>query len=321
MNANDLIDSYVADVARLLGRKQRHDVAFELRALLVEELDAKAGAAGRAPDAALAMELLAGFGRPAEVAARYRPALVLIDPADARTFVRASVIGMAIWWILGMFAALARGPIDTFGDALNALQVWWLGSALAAFWWPGFLLVCFAIGAWTRRRWPATAAWKPRPAERDRIHRFGYAMAVAGMVIGMLVLVEPSRVLDVFFDGRAAPAAYDALTFDPDFARLRAPLLLSILAAYALLYAWVAVQGRWTAVTRRLEIAAGVALSVVMTWVLLDGPVVRAQPSDQMIKGLLALMLALTLYETGKSLLRARGLIRTPAALADKPSS
>jgi hypothetical protein len=40
-----------------------------------------------------------------------------------------------------------------------------------------------------------------------------------------------------------------------------------------------------------------------------------------MIKGLLALMLALTLYETGKSLLRARGLIRTPAALADKPSS
>ena len=42
MNANDLIDSYVADVARLLGRKQRDDVAFELRALLVEELDAKA---------------------------------------------------------------------------------------------------------------------------------------------------------------------------------------------------------------------------------------------------------------------------------------
>jgi hypothetical protein len=46
MNANDLIDSYVADVARLLSRKQRDDVAFELRALLAEELDAKAEAAG-----------------------------------------------------------------------------------------------------------------------------------------------------------------------------------------------------------------------------------------------------------------------------------
>ena len=101
MNANELIDSYVADVARLLGRKQRDDVAFELRALLVEELDAKAEAAGRAPDAALATELLAGFGRPAEVAARYQPALVMIDPADTRTFVRASVIGVAIWWSPG----------------------------------------------------------------------------------------------------------------------------------------------------------------------------------------------------------------------------
>ena len=65
MNANDLIDSYVADVARLLPRKQRDDVAFELRALLVEELDAKAEAAHRAPDTALALELLTGFGRPA----------------------------------------------------------------------------------------------------------------------------------------------------------------------------------------------------------------------------------------------------------------
>jgi hypothetical protein len=141
------------------------------------------------------------------------------------------------------------------------------------------------------------------------------------MVIGMLLIVDPSRVLDFFFEGRAAPSAYDAFTYHPDFVRLRAPLLLSLLVAYALLYAWVAVRGRWTAVTRRLDLAAGIALSAVMAWVLLDGPIVRAEPSDRMIKALLALMLALALYETGKKLLRARGLIRTPAAFADKPSS
>ena len=31
MNANDVIESYVTDVAEKLPRKQRNDVAFELR--------------------------------------------------------------------------------------------------------------------------------------------------------------------------------------------------------------------------------------------------------------------------------------------------
>jgi hypothetical protein len=46
MTADELIDSYVADVVMLLPRKQRRDVAHELRMLLLEEVDAAAG--GRA---------------------------------------------------------------------------------------------------------------------------------------------------------------------------------------------------------------------------------------------------------------------------------
>lgn len=38
MTPNDVIDSYVADVALKLPRAQRNDVAFELRALLREEV-------------------------------------------------------------------------------------------------------------------------------------------------------------------------------------------------------------------------------------------------------------------------------------------
>ena len=71
MNANDLIESYVTDVAVRLPRKQRNDVAFELRALLKEELQAKAEATGRDADAAMATELLHAFGRPVDVAARF----------------------------------------------------------------------------------------------------------------------------------------------------------------------------------------------------------------------------------------------------------
>ena len=36
MNANDVIEAYVTDVALRLPRRQRNDVAFELRALLNE---------------------------------------------------------------------------------------------------------------------------------------------------------------------------------------------------------------------------------------------------------------------------------------------
>ena len=57
MSANDVIESYVRDVARLLPNKRRDDVALELRALLQEELAGKAEAAGRAPDRAMAMAL------------------------------------------------------------------------------------------------------------------------------------------------------------------------------------------------------------------------------------------------------------------------
>ena len=70
MHANEVIESYVLDVARQLPRRQRNDVALELRSLLHEELSALAAKQGQAPDQAMAMRMLASFGRPAEAAAR-----------------------------------------------------------------------------------------------------------------------------------------------------------------------------------------------------------------------------------------------------------
>ena len=117
MNANDVIESYVNDVAVRLPRKQRNDVAFELRALIDEELQARADAGGRAVDAAMATAWLQAFGRPEDVAARYRPTLTIIDPADGHAFLRATFIGLAIIWSLGC-AAGARPLVDRHGDSL-----------------------------------------------------------------------------------------------------------------------------------------------------------------------------------------------------------
>ena len=82
MNVNELIDAYVADVAVQLPRRQRTDVAFELSALLGEELQAKAEATGGAVDVSMATEMLRDFGHPDDVAARYRsrPEITIIDP-------------------------------------------------------------------------------------------------------------------------------------------------------------------------------------------------------------------------------------------------
>ena len=84
MTADEMIDSYVADVVTLLPRGQRLDVAQELRVLLHGEVDAAASEQESREQAARA--LLAGFGRPADVAARYGSPVTLADPADTRRF-------------------------------------------------------------------------------------------------------------------------------------------------------------------------------------------------------------------------------------------
>ena len=61
MTADELIDTYVANVVMLLPRGQRRDVAQELRVLLREEADA--AASGQASREQAARALLAGFAR------------------------------------------------------------------------------------------------------------------------------------------------------------------------------------------------------------------------------------------------------------------
>ena len=102
MNANQLIESYVDDVVRHVDRKRRNDVGVELRTLLTDELQGQAATAERQADLEMAMTLLRRFGRPEDVALRYRrPGFPIIEPADGPAFVRLTAIGMAAVWIWG----------------------------------------------------------------------------------------------------------------------------------------------------------------------------------------------------------------------------
>lgn len=312
MNALDVIEAYVTDVAARLPRAQRSDVAFELRALLGEELQARAADSGRSADAEMATELLRSFGRPADVAARYRPTLTVIDPADGPVFVRAAVIGLLVIWALGLLKQLGR-PLQGWGDALQLLGAWWGGTVLPSLWWPGVLVVGFGLAAWSRRRQSPVSDWRPRAAGHVPGGRAALALGLVGILCGIFVLLEPRWLLDTAFGGRAAPAAYEALTYTDTFRSRQAPWLLALLLANLPLLGAVLVKGRWTPGLRRLQLVLSLATCAAMMWTVLGGPVFMAAASDQVAKPLLVLITLASLFEIG---LRAyRGQRRTPKAL------
>ena len=294
MNAKDVIDSYVTEVALRLPRRQRNDVAFELRALIDEGLQDKAEAAGRAVDAAIATEFLQAFGRPEDVAARYRPTLTIVDPADGRRFLRATVVGLALIWFLGLLAALQQ-PLDSGDDFVRALAQWWGGTVIPSLWWPGVLVVGFGLAAWGRRRWPGAAVWKPRAADRIHGGRFGLALGLVGMSCGVYVLLDPRWVLDVVWDGRAAAVAYESLTYTDTFLQRQAPWLLALLLLNIPFFLTVLAVGRWSAILRRIESGLSLITCAVLVWTILDGPVFKTDVSDKTAKFLAALIVVFTL--------------------------
>lgn len=283
LNAKEVLEAYVAEVASRLPRRRRNDVAFELKALLEEELQGKAESAGRPADAELAMELLRAFGRPAEVAARYRPALTVIDPADGWSFVRASAVGLAILWVAKLMT-LPWGSVGSGGELLGLLGRFWTETLVASFWWPGVLVVGYGLAAWSRRRRPQSAEWRPRPADRLQGGRAATALGIVGILCGTALLIEPRWFLDLFFGGRAAPAAYEALTYTDAFRDRHAPLLLTLLLLNVPLLAAAMIQGRWTPRLRRLEAGLSVATCAVLVWSVLAGPVMRTAASDLMMR-------------------------------------
>jgi len=241
MNAHDVIESYVRDVARFLPRDKRNDVALELRELLHDELAGKAAAAGRGPDRALAMKLLAGFGRPAQVASRYQPRNPLVDPEDNHNFV--------IWAVVG-FLALAVLSGGSKPDLLG---------------WLGLLFVVFACIAWFRRRQPAgTFNWKPRVQDKA-LHggRWPALLSAAGLVVFPLALyLSPQGYWDLATIGRGvAGGLLQTAEFLDSWQRMATIGWFALVIAN---YLVVAVQDGWKRWNRRLGIVAHVGLGLML---------------------------------------------------------
>jgi hypothetical protein len=306
MHADEVIEIYIDDTVRLLPRRQRDDVAAELRALLNEELNARAREAGRPPDEALALALVRGYGPPNEAAARYQPAWTIIDPADSRSFLRAAIIGAGA---LVLLSALRRQlpPMPGTADDLGTLAI------LA---WLGLLVVAFGVKGCIRRRWPSTALWRPR--DRDRANRVGTAIVVPIAALCVILYGAPTWVFDRVSGGRfdTAWAAYTA-----DFRRLRLPWFIGSMAGLLALLALVAIRGRWGRLTRRINIGLNLALAGLVLSLAVDGHIFQSGAVDQIVRGVLALVAVIYVPSMGVQVYREIGRIDRAAASKGGPGA
>jgi hypothetical protein len=306
MDPNVIIESYVSDVVRRLPRRQRGDVGPELRSLLSEELAGRAAGLGRPADEPMTMDLLAAFGRPQDVADRYRPAgFTVIRPADAPRFAQVALGGVALQWAITLPAVFvdtsgAAGSVPGASDGwLTRLSAWWLSWGLGSFWWPGFLVSVTLVAALIRSRRAASTADDPdadtdtgtRTAstsvprfvlDRDRINRPGRVLAIGFWALGASLLVALPW-LPTLAPGLPQPLL-DAFALDPDFQRSRAPWLLAVWAASFALELAVLVAGRTSRTTRRISVAIDACWLALLTWFLTAGRIFEAPPTDGVVR-------------------------------------
>lgn len=241
ITADEVINSYVRDVAFYLPRAKRNDVAFELRALLEDELNARAATDGRAPDEAMVMDLLGRFGHPAEAAMRYQPRSPLIDPADNHN--------VLIWAVVGAIVFAVAYPEDRYAF----LQ------------WVGLVFGFFAGAAWLRRRRSGKRfPWRPM---RDRFP----AVARRSLVLlpGLATLVFPAAMYlapetwwsTVTFG--SSPTSGLSLTeaFLHSWQRV---FTLAGLATLVAIYSAAAGQGGWRRWSRRTIVAANLFVGLML---------------------------------------------------------
>ncbi len=224
MNANDLIDSYVRDVARYLPRSKRNDVAFELRALLGDELAAKAQAAGRAPDKSMVMELLKGFGRPAEAAGRYHQRPAIIEPTDTHHFLIWTLAAAVTVSVLSRMSL--AGAMSGSGRFLQCL---------------GALVVVFALMGWWRRRHPDALRWRPKRGPDWMPRGLAVPAMICTLIFPVFMYAAPQMFVRVMFLG-ALPTNGVELTDVFRQSGLRG-VTLTLLVLLAVMYAAIIVHG------------------------------------------------------------------------------
>jgi hypothetical protein len=312
----ELIDRYVHEVGEHLPYRLRADVEAELRSLLMDALEERAGAARRPPDAELAAAILREFGAPQEVAQRYAPqAQYLIGPrffpAYKRTLQILAAVFAALLLASGVLSILRTiqhtgqggAAIPLFGGLLGILQS-------AGF---NFALITLAFAVAERVTWHRELTgknWEPQslPAVHDpeRISPIGRVIEVYLLLIGAVWFNFYPQWVGIVAINQGVTVIR---LLRPEFS-MYMPWLNTFWALDFAYKVWVLHLGRRTRETRWASLGLNL-LGVVILYLMISGPVVFR--FDTLIKQALTLFLLFRLFACGLKLYRI--LARKPLPL------
>lgn len=318
MEAQELIESYVDDVARRLPRKVRNDVGLELRALLGDQLKAAAAQAGCQPDERMAIDLVHRFGRPDDVASSYRErGFNLIEPGDAPLFVKLATICVGLQWAFTLPAVFA---------GTSTFSAWWISWGFGALAWPGALLLWFAAAAWVRRvspvdpdtrrrpwtHWifwlPMSEDWQPTLVRRPGPREVKLQIALAALATGLFA--APAWFLGLF----VADASW--ARYDGDFGRWLLAPLIGLMVARLALFVAITADPRRRATTEKLRFGLWAALVGVLYWSAFAWTIFAAPAVDALFKAWLSIFLLVNTLQIVAWLRRALTRVRAPASRA-----
>ena len=247
----DLIDRYLAAIARRLPADKADDIVAEIRDDLLTRIEAREDKAGRPLDKGEVSDLIKEMGHPLLVASRYRPQQYLVGP-DAFPFFVATlrIVAMFLAVAFAVTAAsrvvfghadVARAVAQALGDLVN--------SAITGL---GIVTVIFFV--LERTGFPANhvAKWRPQelPEVKDKQpSTWGSAFEVAAGVYFILWWCGL-----VPFPGYYSNVKGLTLTPDPIWAALWWPVLALMVARLVYnVVQWL--RPRWKLVRGVLSVA------------------------------------------------------------------
>jgi hypothetical protein len=258
-----LIDRYVHEVGRHLPRENRIDIQAELRSLLIDALEDRAGSD---PTEAEIVALLKEHGPPRAVAASYHPeGQYLIGPALYPLFrlvtgiVLAAVVGAQLlaWGVAAFVAQDPINPLNALSGLLNAIP-----SAV------GSVVIVFAIlQRFEVRPDVEKDVWDPQSLPKiDEAERVKRGERIFGIVMSILILV-----VLVFFPQWIGFVRFPGGEFfaNPVISQYIVWISLAIVAGVGL-DIYLLWQRRWTLPTRLAKIALNL-LSITILILLIQG--------------------------------------------------
>lgn len=309
-SARDVIETYAADIAARLPMAQRADVARELMSLLNDELQARAQAEGRAPDEATARAVTAAFGKPAVVAGAYRPpGLTIIPPETASNFLTAAISGVVLQWAIGTAAAISR--VHEGVSPIAAVQGWFFSWGLGAFWWPGFLVMCAAVAAWSKAL--SSTAFANNVERKggtimtdNTLKRTGAAILLPVALFFTVFYVEPD-----WFVRQIAPWMNTQwITYTDEFRADRLWAMIAYMSANVVLLGFFVFDGFESRESRRYAIAVSAGGFVVLLWCALGGPAIVTAEADKTFRFILLILAFVEMYTLWRRASRAAVLAR-----------